>query len=241
MELTRLDSGTCAVLRVSGTVRALDASRLRDALSKATAEVPTCLVCDLSEVVDLDPVCVAVLVGAQWTAPWPGPSMWLTGAHGQPAEALRLTGAGRYLGLAGTTAAALAQQAVEPPPNLERLILAPLPIAARRARLFTRDVLDRWAVSDVADDAYLVVSELVTNAITHGRPPIDLHVHRTANEVVLEVQDRAVYRPRRRRAEQDDEHGRGLHIVSVLADRWGSRATGTGKSVWASRTIPQAR
>ena len=51
------------------------------------------------------------------------------------------------------------------------------------------------------------------------------------------MQDRAAYRPRRRRADNDDENGRGLQIISVLADRWGSRATGTGKSVWFSRSL----
>jgi anti-sigma regulatory factor (Ser/Thr protein kinase) len=89
----------------------------------------------------------------------------------------------------------------------------------------------------MVEEVVLMASELVTNAYVHGRPPIDLRLRRTGSEVVLEVQDRAAYRPRRRRAENDDEHGRGLAIVSVLADRWGSRATGTGKSVWFSRVL----
>jgi hypothetical protein len=80
----------------------------------------------------------------------------------------------------------------------------------------------------------------VTNAFVHGRPPIDLRLRRTGSELIVEVQDRAAYRPRRRRAEDDDESGRGLQIVSVLADRWGSRATGRGKSVWFSVALGEA-
>jgi anti-sigma regulatory factor (Ser/Thr protein kinase) len=86
----------------------------------------------------------------------------------------------------------------------------------------------------VVEEVVLMTSELVTNAFVHGRPPIDLRLRRTGTELIVEVQDRAAYRPRRRRAEDDDESGRGLQIVSVLAERWGSRATGRGKSVWFS-------
>jgi hypothetical protein len=55
--------------------------------------------------------------------------------------------------------------------------------------------------------------------------------------VVVEVMDRTTFRPRRRRAENEDEHGRGLQIVAMLADRWGSRTSGAGKSVWFSRAL----
>jgi hypothetical protein len=44
-------------------------------------------------------------------------------------------------------------------------------------------------------------------------------------------------RPRRRLAHEDDEHGRGMLIVSTLADAWGTRSIGTGKSVWATRYV----
>ncbi len=124
-------------------------------------------------------------------------------------------------------------------------------VAAMSARLEATDsavadvrrMVDRhlreWQVPEnERREIVLMASELVTNAITHGRPPIDLRMHRTGHEVVLEVQDRVLYRPRRHRAEHDDEHGRGLQIVSVLADAWGSRPTGTGKSVWFTRSVP---
>ena len=100
--------------------------------------------------------------------------------------------------------------------------------------------LESWGIDEqVADDLVLMTSELVTNAMLHGRPPIDLRLRFTGTEVVLEIQDRAAYRPHRRRAEDDDEHGRGLQIVAALADRWGSRASGSGKSVWLSRQLPR--
>jgi len=107
--------------------------------------------------------------------------------------------------------------------------------AVSNARRIVTDNLREWGVpEETIDEVVLMASELVTNAFLHGRPPIDLRLHSTGNEITFEVQDRAPYRPRRRRAEEDDENGRGLQIVAILADRWGSRATGTGKSVWCT-------
>ena len=55
----------------------------------------------------------------------------------------------------------------------------------------------------------------------------------STRELILEVDDRAVYRPQKLRPTPDDENGRGLQIVSLLASRWGTRSTPHGKSVWA--------
>jgi serine phosphatase RsbU (regulator of sigma subunit)/anti-sigma regulatory factor (Ser/Thr protein kinase) len=114
--------------------------------------------------------------------------------------------------------------------------------AVAEARRTVATHLTEWELPpDVVEEVVLMTSELVTNAFVHGRPPIDLRLRRTGTELVVEVRDRAVYRPRRRRAHDDDESGRGLQIVSVLADRWGSRATGTGKSVWFSVLLDKGR
>ncbi len=114
------------------------------------------------------------------------------------------------------------------------LITGDVPAVAEARRVVAQH-LDEWEIpGELVEEVVLMTSELVTNAFVHGRPPIELRLRRTRTELIVEVQDRAAYRPRRRRAEDDDESGRGLQIVSVLADRWGSRATGRGKSVWFS-------
>ncbi|NHC47570.1 SpoIIE family protein phosphatase [Motilibacter aurantiacus] len=101
------------------------------------------------------------------------------------------------------------------------------------ARHFVASTLTLWGVApDRQDDVILLVSELVTNAIVHGRPPVELRIRHGADVVVLEVIDSAAYYPRRMRPTEDDEHGRGLQLVSLLADRWGTRPTGSGKAVW---------
>jgi anti-sigma regulatory factor (Ser/Thr protein kinase) len=110
--------------------------------------------------------------------------------------------------------------------------------AVARARSFVGEQLRAWRVpEETVEELILITSELVTNAFLHGRPPVDLRLRRSGTEVVLEVQDRAAVRPRRRLAHEDDEHGRGMLIVSTLADSWGTRSIGTGKSVWCTRTV----
>ncbi|WP_205471468.1 SpoIIE family protein phosphatase [Nocardioides sp. SYSU D00038] len=95
--------------------------------------------------------------------------------------------------------------------------------------------LREWGIGpSVVDDVVLVTSELVTNALVHARPPIDLAVRANDGRVQVEVRDRAVLRPRRRRPDDDDEHGRGLNIVEALADDWGTHAAESGKTVWCS-------
>ncbi|CAB4732938.1 unannotated protein [freshwater metagenome] len=70
----------------------------------------------------------------------------------------------------------------------------------------------------------------------HARPPIELSLRRSGQEVVLEIRDRALLRPRRQRPDEADEHGRGLNIVEAVSDAWGSRPWPGGKIVWSSHS-----
>lgn len=90
--------------------------------------------------------------------------------------------------------------------------------AARTARAAVDDWL-RDAPADVRADARSIVSELITNAVQHGRPPIQLRVERRASGWHIDVADAGAHRPRRGPA--GPRGGWGLHIVGALADRWG--------------------
>ncbi|HSE54224.1 MAG TPA: SpoIIE family protein phosphatase [Nocardioidaceae bacterium] len=98
--------------------------------------------------------------------------------------------------------------------------------------LASHHLTERSVRGTLVDDVVLVTSELVTNAIVHGLGPIDLRMRINPREVLVEVQDRGTFQPRKLRPTAEDEHGRGLQIVAALAARWGTRATEDGKSVW---------
>ena len=107
--------------------------------------------------------------------------------------------------------------------------------AAATARNVVASTLGSWSVAgSVAANVVLIASELVTNAVTHGRPPVTLRLSRTTSELLLEVIDAAGHVPRVLRPGPADDHGRGLHLVSTLAQKWGTRATEHGKAVWCT-------
>ncbi|WP_328492394.1 SpoIIE family protein phosphatase [Streptomyces sp. NBC_00414] len=93
--------------------------------------------------------------------------------------------------------------------------------------------LDVWDVSEAAFTTELVVSELVTNAIRYGERPIRLRLIHNASTLIVEVSDSSHTAPHLRRAKTFDEGGRGLLLVAQLTQRWGSRHTTEGKTIWA--------
>ena len=94
-----------------------------------------------------------------------------------------------------------------------------------------------WGLEEAAFVTELVVSELVTNAIRYGVPPIQL---RLIHDDVLtcEVSDASSTAPHMRRARVFDEGGRGLLLVAQLTQRWGTRQTSTGKTIWCEQSLP---
>ncbi|MFG2023907.1 SpoIIE family protein phosphatase [Streptomyces sp. NPDC048825] len=111
------------------------------------------------------------------------------------------------------------------------------PRSVGRAREFARGQLLSWDLEPLVDTAELLVSELVTNALRYGEGDIRLRLllDRT---LVCEVWDAGLVQPRRRRARDTDEGGRGLQLVGLLSAAWGSRRTPRGKTVWFELPLP---
>ncbi len=87
--------------------------------------------------------------------------------------------------------------------------------------------------AEVIDSVVLVLSELTSNAVRHGRPQCSVRLRRFGDRAVIEVADGGGRLPRRRQAVPEDEAGRGLDLVSRIAARHGVRMIVEGKVVWA--------
>ncbi|MCB5908638.1 ATP-binding protein [Streptomyces sp. SF28] len=133
-----------------------------------------------------------------------------------------------------------------PSPQLPSLSCR-LPVDARsvaRARKTLRRRLREWRVgAEVADTAELLVSELVTNAVKARDAVIPLVGVRFAladGRLRLEVQDASAEQPVvNRQVEEDEECGRGLMLVDVLADGWGVERHVIGKTVWVEIAVEE--
>jgi anti-sigma regulatory factor (Ser/Thr protein kinase) len=116
------------------------------------------------------------------------------------------------------------------------------PSAARLGRGFCADhlgsVLDISAASEPIEDAELVISELVTNAVNAGCADTQLRINLHRDHIRIYVADNGPGWPQIQRPDPEERHGRGLHIVETIADKWGVEATATGKQVWADVAIP---
>ncbi|TVL93943.1 SpoIIE family protein phosphatase [Streptomyces sp. SAJ15] len=111
------------------------------------------------------------------------------------------------------------------------------PRSVGRARELACEQLRSWGLEALVDTTELLVSELVTNALRYGEGEIRLRLllDRT---LVCEVWDGGLVQPRRRRARDTDEGGRGLQLVGLLSASWGSRRTPRGKTVWFELALP---
>ncbi len=116
--------------------------------------------------------------------------------------------------------------------------LHPVPAAIRRARKMVGDQLCAWGMSDLVDDAELITSELVTNAIAHGGGVVELRLVALPNSIRISVLDHdpnAIPQVSGERGLQVG--GRGLSIVAQVASDWGYELTADGKEVWAELPV----
>ncbi|MFD4530361.1 SpoIIE family protein phosphatase [Streptomyces sp. NPDC058470] len=133
----------------------------------------------------------------------------------------------------------LARTGALPPDHVATWDILPDPAQVAVARTLATDQLDAWGLADLEFITELVVSELVTNAIRYGAPPIQLRLIRDRT-LICEVSDASSTAPHLRRARAFDEGGRGLLLVAQLTQGWGSRQTTSGKTIWCEQTLPRA-
>lgn len=147
--------------------------------------------------------------------------------------------------LAGTVSRPAHRRRPAAQPAASRM-LAPHPESVGDAREFTRATLRAWGLAAVSDDAELVVSELVTNALRHGLsgsgapgrdgsgPVIGLRLMIKTPHLICMVTDPSREMPRRRDSDLLDATGRGLCVIESCSSGWDwCPLDAGGKAVWA--------
>jgi hypothetical protein len=120
------------------------------------------------------------------------------------------------------------------------LNLAPTVDAAAQARHFIKVTLFGWGRREAVALVDLVATELIANALVHGRGPSELELAIEGDSLHLAVTDYApASQPAMSELPQGAEHGYGLHIVDALATTWGCSPEGTAKAVWADLDLNQ--
>jgi signal transduction histidine kinase len=105
------------------------------------------------------------------------------------------------------------------------------------ARRFTVETLRRWGADGVLDEAELIVSELVTNALRHASSPSRVVLSATDSCLRIEVADDGRGGVVRWHPGPHDTSGRGLMLVEAMADRWGSHHDGHEHVVWCEMAL----
>jgi anti-sigma regulatory factor (Ser/Thr protein kinase)/anti-anti-sigma regulatory factor len=227
-----------AVVELDGELTLAVAGEVRGTLRTCLAECPDAVVVDLAglRVASNLPLNAFRAIRRQ-EATWPAAPVLLCAPSPVLAARLARSGLDRLLPVLPSRAAAVA--AVGARPSLARvdLQLPPAVTAPARARELVYDACVAWGVPELIDDARLVVSELVTNAILHTGDRLRLSLVLRDRALHLIVHDRSTDPPRlvfeggARAAARLG--GRGLYLLEITAQSWGHLTTDTGKAVWA--------
>lgn len=234
LELVRDATVDVTVLTVAGRLDVV-APDLERRLLYALAEEPRGIVCDLSQVVDgVGSEHLGLLDSFRETLTWPGTPVAMGCRDAGVRSALRPLTQADHVTVRPTLDRAHADVAAWPSPSVVRSRLSPRATASREARdIANRACLD-WGLRHEMASLSLVVSELVTNALLHASPGVDLSLARHGTTLRLAVRDRSSRGPQRRQPGIEQGTGRGLMIVESLTRTWGVLPTAEGgKVVWA--------
>lgn len=214
------------VLAVEGSLLDADAQPLRSAVERALAEPARGVVLDLGSMTELsDGARAALKALGGLPSGWPLATLVVAG----PPAGVDLDGV--VVATDRTQALARVDDRRERPREL--LDLDSGPASAAQARAAVAACSDRLGLDEISDDVVLVVSEMVTNAVRHAEPPVELEIEVGEDDVVVSVRDGSSLAPVAREADVDAEGGRGMLLVDLLSHEHGVRSQPPGKAVWA--------
>jgi anti-anti-sigma regulatory factor/anti-sigma regulatory factor (Ser/Thr protein kinase) len=229
-------SSPVATVHISGRLDVATAAQVRGALHKILSGHPTAIVVDLSGLaVDDDIALTALSAFARAAAEWPGCRVLICAPAPDVRADLHRLAVHRVAPVYDNRTAALAAAQTVPPAHRYRTQLPPAPGSVTVARSVVAEACGAWRLERLVDDAELVVTELVSNAVRHAYGDIELVVTVTDLFLHVSVRDGSPTVPRRGLPDPETgEGGRGLLLLDAVASGWGSRPLPPGKIVWAT-------
>ncbi|MFI8824705.1 SpoIIE family protein phosphatase [Streptomyces sp. NPDC053431] len=138
--------------------------------------------------------------------------------------------------LSDDVALLVARTRLLPPSKVAEWDVPSDPAAVAPVRNEAGDRLREWGLEEIGFTTELILSELITNAVRYGAPPVKVRLLYD-HTLTCEVFDGSNTSPRMRRARSTDEGGRGLFLVAQFAQRWGTRYTARGKVIWSEQLL----
>lgn len=229
MLLRRHNEDEVEVVVVQGSLSDDDAAPLTGALSAALAASPRGVVIDLTGTEDISPLAADALATVA-TSVARRPRAPLTACGVPPGLRNRLAA---VLVIHDGRREALQHLGDRAATTRRDVIVEHGPHGPAQARSAVAEWAGQVGLGRLCDDLLLIVSELVTNAVRYGRPPVRVEVWADERSVTVAVIDGSSNRPQRRPVSPDAESGRGLLLIDVLSVEHGVRPEDPGKAVWA--------
>lgn len=230
--------GHATIVRPTGALGLRTVDHLRNAALKCLADEPSGLIVQLDGITVVAPIALGVFGAlARRAAEWPGVLVVLVVSDGPIRTLLRDTALDHVVPTFASVSEAV--RALGTPSERQR-VSVDLPStagSAARARRVVTENCFAWQVGDFAEDACIIASELVENAVLHGRSRARLDVELRGGILTIAVRDDNPARPERRTVGLAPTGGRGVFMVDAVAQTWGFAPTWTGgKVVWALLT-----
>lgn len=235
----RIETENVAGVVVATPIGRLDLATypsLRDTLLKLAADEPLGLVVRLGPDFEVPSRAMLSVFTTVWMkiSQWPGTQLVLLAETESHRDDLCAGGITRFIRI--TTDLGAAVNGVERPPHrmFRRVPLPCSPTAPIMARAVVREVCEVWNLHRITDDAALVVSELVENAVRHARSESVLRVELRPSGLSLAVRDDDPTPPLLESPGPDVPGHRGVQLVNRISVAWGcAPSSDAGKIVWA--------
>jgi anti-anti-sigma regulatory factor len=242
--VTRLHCGVdsrspVAQLWLSGQLDLASSVELRAALHKALVEQPSGIVVDVSELTVEDDLTLTVFSAFAGTAAeWSACPVVLSAPSAALGSALERLAISRVVRVYPSQPQAVAAVETAPATRRYRQRLSATPAAPALARQVLVEACRAWKLPGLLDDAEVVLTELISNAVRHAGGDLQLKVALGERFLHLSLRDGSPVAPTRVTPDPDIGGGRGLILVDALAASWGSTPTPDGKVVWATLRLP---